>query len=155
MWRGRRCGRASSWSARRWSSCGTSAPRAAATRSCFRGSQRSGSEQILKYGPIDWNRLRVCRSALVETWPMLGLIFNWLTSNLWVPQKSVFNCICQNVSRLDWRISQQGATPLLLFPPIVTVMVISPKIVTLIWTILCTVRDIWQIFTQRKILRRS
>ena len=70
MWRGRRCGRASSWSARRWSSCGTSAPRAAATRSCFRGSPRSGSEQILKYVQTAWNRLRVCRSALVETWPI-------------------------------------------------------------------------------------
>ena len=44
MWRGRRCGRASSWSARRWSSCGSSAPRAAATRSWFRSSPRSGSE---------------------------------------------------------------------------------------------------------------
>ena len=64
--------------ARRWSSCGSSAPRAAVTRSWFRGSPRSGREQILKYVQTDWNRLRVCRSALVETWPMLGL--NLITS---------------------------------------------------------------------------
>ena len=39
------------------------------------GLQRRG-EQILIYVPSDWNRLEVCRSALVETWPMLGLSLN-------------------------------------------------------------------------------
>ena len=34
------------------------------------GLQRADS----KICSTDWNRLRVCRSALVETWPMLGLI---------------------------------------------------------------------------------
>ena len=33
------------------------------------GLQRADS----KICSTDWNRLRVCRSALVETWPMLGL----------------------------------------------------------------------------------
>ena len=33
------------------------------------GLQRAES----KICSTDWNRLRVCRSALVETWPMLGL----------------------------------------------------------------------------------
>ena len=33
------------------------------------GLQRGDS----KICSTDWNRLRVCRSALVETWPMLGL----------------------------------------------------------------------------------
>ena len=33
------------------------------------GLQRADSEIC----STDWNRLRVCRSALVETWPMLGL----------------------------------------------------------------------------------
>ena len=90
MWRGRRCGRASSWSARRWSSCGSSAPQAAATRSWFRGSPRSGREQILKYVQTDWNRLRVCRSALVETWPMLGLTADTLVWEL----KNIYNFSC-------------------------------------------------------------
>ena len=36
------------------------------------GLQRADS----KICSTDWNRLRVCRSALVETWPMLGLINN-------------------------------------------------------------------------------
>ena len=35
------------------------------------GLQRADS----KICSTDWNRLRVCRSALVETWPMLGLIY--------------------------------------------------------------------------------
>ena len=36
------------------------------------GLQRADS----KICSTDWNRLRVCRSALVETWPMLGLTKN-------------------------------------------------------------------------------
>ena len=36
------------------------------------GLQRADS----KICSTDWNRLRVCRSALVETWPMLGLTYN-------------------------------------------------------------------------------
>ena len=32
--------------------------------------------QILKYVPTDWHRLRVCRSALVETWPIYGISLN-------------------------------------------------------------------------------
>ena len=35
------------------------------------GLQRADS----KICSTDWNRLRVCRSALVETWPMLGLSY--------------------------------------------------------------------------------
>ena len=38
------------------------------------GLQRADS----KICSTDWNRLRVCRSALVETWPMLGPNFNQL-----------------------------------------------------------------------------
>ena len=41
------------------------------------GLQRADS----KICSTDWNRLRVCRSALVETWPMLGLTADpaWLS----------------------------------------------------------------------------
>ena len=50
------------------------------------GLQRADS----KICSTDWNRLRVCRSALVETWPMLGLTsyhsntprLVWLQENL-------------------------------------------------------------------------
>ena len=38
------------------------------------GLQRADS----KICSTDWNRLRVCRSALVETWPMHGPNFNHL-----------------------------------------------------------------------------
>ena len=50
------------------------------------GLQRADS----KICSTDWNRLRVCRSALVETWPMLGLNLNIRPTTSFGTQKKIF-----------------------------------------------------------------
>ena len=58
------------------------------------GLQRADS----KICSTDWNRLRVCRSALVETWPMLG------------PSKKADYKISRN-SHNSWSRPLQGPSP--------------------------------------------